>query len=231
MSNGFHARKVGMTQIYNTDGTVIPVSVKEVFPHKILSKTPMQDGTVQVLFAAEGLKKRKNKSDEGIRKQYNFSWENFNLGTYRLEKNNLDLLESYENIDDSVFDSLNLDVTGISKGKGTQGVMKRWGFKGQNASHGNSKAHRLAGGMGGCQDPGRVTKGKKQAGRMGAVQKTIKNIKVVQVDKERRLLFLQGSVVGNNNGIVKIKRSFRHGTLHSNYKHPKAEKICFERKA
>lgn len=231
MSNGFHARKVGMTQIYNTDGTVIPVSVLEVFPHKILSKTPMQDGTVQVLFAVEGLKKRKNKSDEGIRKQYDFSWQNFNLGTYRLEKNNLDLLESYENLDDSIFDSVNLDITGISKGKGTQGVMKRWGFKGQGASHGNSKAHRLAGGMGGCQDNGRVTKGKKQAGRMGAAQKTIKNIKVVQVDKERRLLFLQGSVVGNKNGVVNVKRSFKHGALHNNYKHPKAEKICFERKA
>jgi large subunit ribosomal protein L3 len=175
MSNGFRARKLGMTQIYNTDGTATAVSVLEILNHKILSKTPMNDGTVQVLLAAQGVKKRKNKSDLGIKKQYDLQWDSFVLGTYRLEEKNLESLNSYENLDDSLFDAANLDVTGTSKGKGTQGVMKKWGFKGQGASHGNSKAHRLAGGMGGCQDPGRVTIGKKQAGMMGGQQRTIKN--------------------------------------------------------
>jgi large subunit ribosomal protein L3 len=231
MSNGFRARKLGMTQIYNTDGTVTPVSVLEVLHHKILSRTPMKDGSVQVLFAVNGIKKRKNKSDLGIKTQYAIEWNSFVLGTYRLEEKNLETLKSFENLDESVFEAKNLDITGISKGKGTQGVMKKWGFKGQSASHGNSKAHRLAGGMGGCQDPGRVTKGKKQAGVMGGQQKTIKNIKVVDVDKERRLLFLQGSVMGNRNSIVNIRTSFGHGSLYNNYKKPKVEKITFEKKA
>jgi large subunit ribosomal protein L3 len=231
MSNGFRAKKLGMTQIYNTNGTVTPVSVLEVLPHKILGKTPMTDGTVQVLFAAKGIKKRKNKSDLGVKQQHDIQWDSFGLGTYRLEAKNLESLNHYESLDDSIFDATNLDITGISKGKGFAGVMKRWGFKGQSASHGNSKAHRLAGGMGGCQDPGRVTLGKKQAGHMGADQRTIKNIKVVEVDKERRLIFVQGSVMGNRNNIVAIRKSFGHGSLHNNYKHPKVEKITFERKA
>ena len=230
MSNGFRARKLGMTQIYNADGTVTPVSVLEVLQHKILVKTAMNDGTVQVLFAAEGTKKRKRKSDLGIKKQYNIESEKFCLGTYRLEAKNLETL-NYEKLDDSLFEASNLDITGISKGKGTQGVMKKWGFKGQGASHGNSKAHRLAGGMGGCQDPGRVTIGKKQAGVMGGQQKTIKNLKVVEVDKERRLIFVQGSVMGNRNSIVSVRKSFGHGAGHCGYQHPKVTKVTFERKA
>ena len=231
MSNGFRAKKLGMTQIYNTDGTITPVSVLEVLHHKILGKTPMNDGTVQVLFAAKGIKKKKNKSDLGVKKQHEIEWDKFFFGTYRLEEKNLETLNSYENLDDCVFEAKNLDISGISKGKGTQGVMKKWGFKGQSASHGNSKAHRLAGGMGGCQDPGRVTIGKKQAGMMGGQQKTIKNLKVVEVDKERRLIFVQGSVMGNRNGIVSIRTSFGHGSLSNNYKHAKVVKTMFERKA
>jgi large subunit ribosomal protein L3 len=231
MSNGFRARKLGMTQIFNADGTVVPVSVLEVLPHKMLDKKTLEDGTVQVLFAVEGIKKRRNKSDLGQKQKYSLDWEKFSLCTYRLEKGNLEKLQQYENMIDSIFDCKNLDVSGISKGKGTQGTMKKFGFKGQPASHGNSKAHRLAGGMGGCQDPGKVTIGKKQAGRMGNEQKTIKNITVVDKDVERKLLFLRGAVVGNKNGIVTVKRSFGHGTLHNNYQSKKTVSVSFERKA
>jgi large subunit ribosomal protein L3 len=230
MSNGFRARKLGMTQIYNTDGTVTPVSVLEVLNHKILNRKTMNDGTVQVLFAAEGIKKRKNKSDQGVKSQYDLPWNKFILGTYRLEEHNLNTFKDYENLDDSVFDAGILDVSGITKGKGTAGVMKKWGFKGQRASHGSSKAHRLPGGMGGCQDPGRVTIGKKQAGRMGAQQRTIKNVKIVSADKERRLLFVEGSVMGNKNSIVSVRKAFGHSSIHSNYKYPRVEKTTFEKR-
>lgn len=98
-----------------------------------------------------------------------------------------------------------VDVQAVSKGKGFQGVMKRWNFSGQEASHGNSKAHRLPGSIGQCEYPGKVWKGKKMAGRMGGKNATTMNLKVVRIDHEKSLLYIKGHVPGPPGGLVKVR--------------------------
>ena len=98
-----------------------------------------------------------------------------------------------------------VDVTGTSTGKGFQGVMKRWGFRGQPATHGTSKAHRSPGGTGACQDPGRVWKGKKMAGRHGNRRATVQSLLVAKVDAGRGLLWLRGAVPGHAGGDVRVQ--------------------------
>ena len=98
-----------------------------------------------------------------------------------------------------------MDVSGISKGKGFAGTVKRWNFATQDATHGNSLAHRKPGSIGQCQTPGRVWKGKKMAGHMGNVKKTIQNLKIVKVDEENSLLLVQGAIPGFNGSSVIIK--------------------------
>jgi len=102
-----------------------------------------------------------------------------------------------------------IDIQGTTKGKGFAGVMKRWGFAGQAATHGVSKTHRLLGSTGACQDPGRVWKGKKMAGNMGRKNQTAECIKIYKIDVKRSLLFLKGSVPGVNGGLLKIRDSLK----------------------
>ena len=102
-----------------------------------------------------------------------------------------------------------VDVTGTSKGKGYAGVIKRHNFKMQDATHGNSLAHRAHGSIGQCQTPGRVWKGKKMSGHMGNVQKTIQILEIVELDKENNLIFVKGSIPGFNGSTVKIKPSIK----------------------
>ncbi|CAM9579510.1 unnamed protein product [Ascophyllum nodosum] len=97
-----------------------------------------------------------------------------------------------------------VDVCGMSKGKGFQGGMKRWGFAGQGASHGVSKTHRHIGSTGQCQDPGRVFKGKKMPGRMGNDRVTVQNLKILKIDPSRELLFVKGHVPGQNGGFLRV---------------------------
>ena len=102
-----------------------------------------------------------------------------------------------------------VDVQGTSVGKGTQGVMKRWGFKGQGASHGVSKYHRGAGAIGGCQDPGRVWKGKKMSGKMGNKKTSVHSLRLLKIDPERNLLFLRGTVPGHKGSFLRVSDSVR----------------------
>ena len=102
-----------------------------------------------------------------------------------------------------------VDVTGTSKGKGYAGVIKRHNFKMQDATHGNSLAHRAHGSIGQCQTPGRVWKGKKMSGHMGNIQKTIQSLEIVELDKENNLIFVKGSIPGFNGSTVKIKPSIK----------------------
>jgi len=99
----------------------------------------------------------------------------------------------------------NVDISGISKGKGFQGAMKRWGFSGMPASHGVSKSHRALGSTGQCQDPGKVFKGKKMPGRMGVDRVTVQNNRIIKIDRGRNLLYVQGAVPGNKGGFVEIR--------------------------
>jgi hypothetical protein len=102
-----------------------------------------------------------------------------------------------------------VDVSGISKGKGFQGAMKLHGFSGMPASHGTSKSHRSLGSTGSCQDPGRVFKGKKMAGRMGTNRVTKQNLRIVKIDRGRNLLFIKGAVPGNKGAFVEIRDAIK----------------------
>jgi large subunit ribosomal protein L3 len=102
-----------------------------------------------------------------------------------------------------------VDISGVTKGKGFQGPMKRWGFSGQPASHGNTKKHRAHGSIGQCQDPGRVFKGKKMAGRMGGRNRTVQSVWVYKVDADKNLLYVKGQIPGNAGTMVKIKDALR----------------------
>jgi len=104
-----------------------------------------------------------------------------------------------------------IDVTGQSKGKGFQGAVKRWNFSTQDATHGNSLSHRAPGSIGQCQTPGRVWKGKKMAGHMGAERKTVQTLEVVRVDAERNLLLVKGAVPGATGGDVIVKPAVKVG--------------------
>ena len=119
-----------------------------------------------------------------------------------------------------------VDVTGTSIGKGTQGVMKRWGFAGGPASHGTSKAHRKGGSIGMSTKPGRVFKGKKMAGRMGNKRKTVQNLMVFRVDAKRNLIFVRGAIPGNSGGWVRVRDAVKK--VDSNKEAPPALRISTE---
>jgi large subunit ribosomal protein L3 len=197
--------KVGMTQVWDDANRVVPVTVLRVAPCRVVQvKTPERDGyaALQVTF---GTKKasRLNKPEAG-----HFGAAGVEPGA-RLVELRLDDVSGYE-----VGQELNaevlaggdlVDVTAVSKGKGTAGVMKRHGFKGLGASHGAHRVHRAPGAIGACATPSRVFKGTRMAGRTGAQKVTTLNLEVVQADAERDLVLVRGSVPGPKGGLVLIR--------------------------
>jgi large subunit ribosomal protein L3 len=132
------------------------------------------------------------------------------LKEFKIEDDDLEGLELGKEFDVKIFEEGQLvDVSGISKGKGFAGTVKRWNFATQDATHGNSLAHRKPGSIGQCQTPGRVWKGKKMAGHMGNVKKTVQNLKIVKVDEENSLLLVQGAIPGFNGSSVIIKPAIK----------------------
>ena len=209
MSISLLGRKVGMTRIYNDDGSATPVTVLEMSPNKVSQvKTIEVDGYTAVQLVA-GSKKasRVNKAQAG-----HFSKANTEAGSQVLESR-VDNIEEYQlgsEINVEIFEEGQLiDVTGTSKGKGFAGVLKRYNFAGKDATHGNSINHRTPGSIGQNQTPGRVFKGKKMTGHMGDVKTTTQNLKVVRVDAEKNLLLVQGAVPGAPGGSVSVKAAVK----------------------
>ncbi len=200
-------KKLGMTQMFNKEGDLIPVTLIQAGPCNILQiKNKATDGysAIQVGFE-ERKKKRATKAEIG-------HCSKAKTGVKRLVREFRDdtLDAEYElgqvlTVD--VFDGVEvIDITGTSKGKGFAGVMKRWGFHGGPATHGCTTP-RGAGSVGAGTDPGRVLKGKKMAGRMGGDKCTVRNLDVIKIDKDRNLMFVKGAVPGPNGGYVIIRKS------------------------
>lgn len=200
-------KKLGMTQMFNKEGNLVPVTLIQAGPCNILQiKNKETDGysAVQVGFE-ERKKKRATKAEIG-------HCSKAKTGVKRLVREFRDdpLDAEYElgqvlTVD--VFDGVEvIDITGTSKGKGFAGVMKRWGFHGGPATHGCTTP-RSAGSVGAGTDPGRVLKGKKMAGRMGGDKCTVRNLDVIKIDKDRNLMFVKGAVPGPNGGYVIIRKS------------------------
>ena len=204
---GLIATKEGMTRLFQEDGKSLPVSVLKVDTNFISQiKTKQSDGYNSIqLSTKEQKEKNQTKSKIGHFSKNNLSLKKY-IKEFRLDESELDGLELGKEFDVNIFEEGQLvDVSGISKGKGFAGTVKRWNFATQDATHGNSLAHRKPGSIGQCQTPGRVWKGKKMAGHMGNVKKTVQNLKVVKIDDENGLLLVQGAIPGFNGSSVIIK--------------------------
>ncbi|GFK34777.1 50S ribosomal protein L3 [Vibrio cholerae] len=202
---GLIGRKVGMTRVFTEDGVSIPVTVVEVEANRVSQvKTPETDGYAAIQVTT-GSKKanRVTKPEAG-----HFAKAGVEAGRglweFRLENGEEFAVGSELTVE--LFNEVKkVDVTGTSKGKGFQGAVKRWNFRTQDMTHGNSLSHRAPGSIGQCQTPGRVFKGKKMAGHMGAERVTTQNLEIVRVDAERNLLLIKGAVPGATGGNVIVK--------------------------
>ncbi|YCO03431.1 50S ribosomal protein L3 [Vibrio sp. VNB-15] len=202
---GLIGRKVGMTRVFTEDGVSIPVTVVEVEANRVSQvKTLETDGYAAIQVTA-GSKKanRVNKAEAG-----HFAKAGVEAGRglweFRLE-NGEEFAVGAELTVELFNETKKVDVTGTSKGKGFQGAVKRWNFRTQDMTHGNSLSHRAPGSIGQCQTLGRVFKGKKMAGHMGAERVTTQNLEIVRVDAERNLLLIKGAVPGSTGGNVIVK--------------------------
>ena len=209
MAIGLLGRKVGMTRIYGEDGGSTPVTVLEIAANRVSQvKTAETDGYTAIqLSVGEKKSSRVSKSEAG-----HFAKAGVPAGTFVRESRTNDVAgyELGSELAVTMFEAgQKVDVTGVSKGKGFQGVLKRYHFAGQDRTHGNSLSHRAPGSIGQNQTPGRVFPGKKLSGHMGAVQLTSQNLEVVRVDAERNLLLVKGAVPGANNGDVVVKLSVK----------------------
>ncbi|MCK9468377.1 MAG: 50S ribosomal protein L3 [Porticoccaceae bacterium] len=203
MSVGIVGRKCGMTRVFTEDGVSIPVTVIEVDPNRITQvKSDEADGyaAVQVTTGA----RRASRVTKPLAGHYAKAGVEAGRGLWEFRLDGSD--EQFEVGSTIGVDRFSagqvVDVTGVSKGKGFQGVIKRWNFSMQDATHGNSLSHRAPGSIGQNQSPGRVFKGKKMAGHMGAERVTVQNLEVVRVDAERNLLLIKGAVPGAPGGDV-----------------------------
>lgn len=205
MTIGIVGRKSGMTRIFTDEGTSIPVTVIEVDPNRITQVKSVETDGYSAVQVTVGSKKssRVSKSEAG-----HFAKAQVEAGSKVVELRN-DSEEAFElgsTLSVEAFElGQKVDVTGQSKGKGFAGGVKRWNFSMQDATHGNSLSHRAPGSIGQCQTPGRVFKGKKMAGHMGAERVTTQNLEVVKVDVERSLLLIKGAVPGAPGGDVIVR--------------------------
>ncbi len=201
--------KVGMTRVYNEDGTATPVTVLEMMPNRISQlKTKDLDGYSAVQLTVGARKaSRVSKAESG-----HYAKASVESGSFTRESR-VESVDGYElggELTVELFEAgQKVDVTGTTIGKGFAGVLKRYNFAGKDATHGNSINHRTPGSIGQNQTPGRVFKGKKMSGHMGAVRQTTQSLTVVSVDKEKNLLLVMGAVPGAKGGNILVKSAVK----------------------
>lgn len=205
---GLVGRKVGMTRIFTEEGVSIPVTVIEIEANRVTQVKTLENDGYQAIQVTTGSKKasRVNKPEAGHFAKAGVEagrglWEfRFEDGEFTVGQNiNVELFSDVKKV----------DVTGTSKGKGYAGVTKRWNFRTQDATHGNSLAHRGHGSIGQNQTPGKVFKGRKMAGHLGNERVTVQSLDVVRVDAERSLLLVKGAVPGAINSDVIVKPAIK----------------------
>jgi large subunit ribosomal protein L3 len=218
MAIGLVGRKCGMTRIFTDDGISIPVTIIEAQPNKIVQVKTVDNDGYRAIQVTTGLKKTSKLSKPMLGHFAKAKIEGGSgLWEFRLgEKENGDFVVGQELEVDIFSEGAIVDVAGRSKGKGFAGVLKRYNFASQDASHGNSLSHRAPGSIGQRQTPGRVFKGKKMAGHMGDVKCTVEKQEVVRIDKDKHLIFVKGAVPGAAGGYVVVKpaskaRGEKHG--------------------
>jgi len=208
LSIGLIGKKSGMSRLFLEDGESVPVTAVSVCGNFVADiKTKEKNGYNAIVVS----KSKKSKNIQKSQKEF-FKKINLNPGSlneFKLEDDS-ETFEVGKHLTAEIFKiGQYVDVTGVSKGKGYAGVIKRHNFSMQDATHGNSLAHRAHGSIGQCQTPGRVWKGKKMSGHMGNVQKTVQSLKIVDMDIENNVIYIKGAVPGFNGSEVKIKPSIK----------------------
>jgi large subunit ribosomal protein L3 len=206
---GILGKKVGMTQIFDEKGEVVPVTVIEAGPCFVAQiKTVERDGYTAIQLGFEEAKpKRLTKAQLKHLQKSNLEALRY-LRELRLAADELADLEEGQKLTVDLFEPGEyVDVSGISKGRGFAGVVKRHSFRGGPKTHGQSDRHRAPGSIGACTTPGRVFKGKRMPGRMGGDRVTVQNLEIVMVDPERNLLAIKGAVPGAKNGLLEIREA------------------------
>jgi large subunit ribosomal protein L3 len=212
MKKAIIGKKVGMTQIFDETGKVIPVTVIEAGPCPVVQKkSPDKEGYTAVQLGFEEIEAKKlTKPEKGHLEKSGVALQK-HLKEFRLE--NCDGLDVGDVVKADIFAAGDkVDVTGISRGKGYAGVIKRWGAQRTPTSHGGGPVHRHAGSMGSSTDPSRIFPGKIGAGHMGVEQVTVQNLDVVKVDPELNLIAVRGAIPGPKGGIVYIKNTVKNIT-------------------
>lgn len=203
MAIGIVGKKAGMTRVFTEEGQSVAVTVVHVTPNRISQvKTVAVDGyaALQITYG-EKKASRLTKAEAG-----HFAKANVQAGRGVMEFRTEEALNVGDELTVAQFEAgQKVDVTGSSKGKGFQGGVKRWNFRTQDMTHGNSLSHRAPGSIGQCQTPGRVWKGKKMAGHMGAERVTTQSLEIVRVDAENNLLLIKGAVPGATGSDVIVK--------------------------
>ena len=204
MRTGLIAKKIGMSRFFKSDGTNIPVTLLKVDKCKVVDhKLVEKDGynAIKVLFGASK-KNKVNKPAVGYFKKIKSEASNF-IREFRVSKDAMIEVGSHISVNHFIEGQF-VDVSGFTIGKGFAGGMKRHNFSGNRATHGVSISHRSHGSTGQCQDPGKVFKGKKMAGRLGNVKRTMQNLKIIQTDSDNGLIVIKGSIPGPKGLFVSV---------------------------
>ena len=209
MAIGLVGRKSGMTRVFGDDGVSVAVTVIEVEPNRITQiKTEDTDGYSAVQVTTGDVKQ--NRVSKPAAGHFAKASTGAGRGLWEFRTAELEELAVGGELTVEQFEAgQKIDVRGVSKGKGYAGTIKRWNFRGQDNTHGNSISHRAPGSIGQCQTPGRVFKGKKMSGHMGAAKVTTQNLEVVRVDADKNLLLVKGAVPGPAGGDVYIRPSVK----------------------
>ena len=211
MKKGIIGKKIGMTQVFDENGNVIPVTVIQAGPCTVVQKkTAEKDGYSSVQLGYADMK------DKHTTKPMKGHFEKAGVAPKKVLKEfKLDDAEAYNVGDvvavDAFADITAVDVTGISKGKGFAGTIKRYGGHRTPMTHGGGPVHRHAGSMGACSSPSRIYKGKKMPGHMGAVKVTVQNLDIVKIDTENNLLVVKGAIPGPKGSVVTVKSTVKNG--------------------
>ena len=213
MKNAIIGKKVGMTQIFDENGKVVPVTVIEAGPCVVVQKmTEEKEGYKAVQLGFEEVPERKlSKPEQGHLKKAGVGMMK-NLKEFHLD--DADKMNVGDVIKADVFKAGDkVDITGTSKGHGYQGVVKRWNAQRTPTSHGGGPVHRHAGSMNSCSTPSRIFKGKIGAGQMGVEQVTVQNLDIVQVDPELNMIVIRGAIPGPKGGLVYLKNTVKNNKV------------------
>lgn len=202
-------RKLGMTQVWDADGHLVPLTVVQVGTNVVTQvRTEDTDGYTAVQLGFGEIDARK------VTKPLAGHFDKAGVSPRRhlteVRTSDTDAFELGQELDAAIFEAgQKVDVSGNTKGKGFAGVMKRHGFRGDSASHGAHRNHRKPGSIGACATPGRIFKGQRMAGRMGNARRTIQNLTIQAVDTEKGLLLISGAIPGPKNGVVLVRSSVK----------------------